>query len=53
MVPPDAVPVKGSLELDDGAVVAVRDKRKSLFSAGVRKVNGKFDAYDSVQLLDM
>lgn len=39
-----AVPLRGSIWLDDGAVRAVRDKRKSLFPVGVIKVVGDFSA---------
>ena len=46
------MPVKGEITIDDGAVVAVRDKRKSLFSAGVRKIKGSFAPYDAVKLFD-
>lgn len=42
----------GTLELDDGAVVAVTDRRKSLLPAGIRRVSGEFTAGDPVDLLD-
>ncbi|GBF97007.1 glutamate 5-kinase [Raphidocelis subcapitata] len=45
-------PVHGALWLDDGAVRAVRDKRKSLFSAGILRVVGEFSAQDAVSLCD-
>lgn len=37
-----SVPVRGQVWLDAGAVVAVRDKHKSLFAAGICKVVGDF-----------
>ncbi|CAG9464088.1 unnamed protein product [Pedinophyceae sp. YPF-701] len=45
-----AVPPKGSLWLDAGAVRAVRDKRKSLFASGVVEVEGEFNAEEAVRL---
>lgn len=39
-----AVPLRGSIWLDDGAVRAVRDRHKSLFPVGVIKVVGDFSA---------
>lgn len=47
-----SVPVRGSLFLDAGAVAAVRDRRKSLFAAGVVRVQGTFFAQDAVSLRD-
>ncbi|KAI8467687.1 MAG: Aspartate/glutamate/uridylate kinase [Monoraphidium minutum] len=47
-----SVPVHGALWLDDGALSAVRDKRKSLFSAGILRVVGDFSAQDAVALCD-
>ncbi len=38
--------------MDTGAVRAVRDKHKSLFSAGILKVVGDFSAQDAVSLCD-
>ena len=46
------MPVHGALWLDDGAVRAVRDKRKSLFAPGVARVVGDFSARDAVALCD-
>jgi glutamate 5-kinase len=46
------VPVRGSLWLDDGAVKAVRDRKKSLFTAGIYKTGGDFGAQDAVSLCD-
>ncbi|GLC33265.1 hypothetical protein PLESTB_000353000 [Pleodorina starrii] len=47
-----SVPVRGQLWLDSGAVHAVRDKHKSLFAAGVARVNGNFNSQDCVSLCD-
>jgi glutamate 5-kinase len=46
------VPVKGEVWLDPGAVRAVRDRRCSLFSAGVIKVVGEFQPHDVVRVCD-
>jgi len=47
-----AVPVRGHLWLDAGAVAAVRDRHKSLFSAGILRVQGKFNPQDAVAICD-
>jgi hypothetical protein len=47
-----SVPLRGALHMDTGAVRAVRDKHKSLFSAGILKVVGDFSAQDAVSLCD-
>jgi len=47
-----SVPVKGSLQMDAGAVRAVEVRSKSLFSAGIVAVSGDFNAQDAVQLCD-
>ena len=39
-----SVPVRGEVWLDGGAVAAVRDRKKSLFSAGIHRVEGEFEA---------
>lgn len=44
--------VLGTLVLDDGAVRAVRERRRSLLSAGVVAVSGDFEAGDPVRLVD-
>lgn len=46
------VPCKGQLWMDEGAVRAVRQRAKSLFSAGIVRVVGEFGAQDAVQLCD-
>ncbi|MGF7236155.1 MAG: glutamate 5-kinase, partial [Frankia sp.] len=43
---------RGRLYLDDGAVVAVVERRVSLLPAGVTKVDGDFEAGDPVDLVD-
>ena len=42
----------GRLELDDGAVRAVRERRSSLLPAGVLGLSGRFRAGDPVDLVD-
>lgn len=46
------MPLKGSLWLDAGAVAAVRDRQKSLFPAGIVRVEGQFAVHDAVRLCD-
>ncbi|MFP5071488.1 glutamate 5-kinase [Pseudonocardia nantongensis] len=46
-----AADVRGALDLDDGAVEAVRKRRRSLLAAGVHGVSGDFVAGDVVELL--
>uniref|UniRef100_A0A061QL43 Glutamate 5-kinase n=1 Tax=Tetraselmis sp. GSL018 TaxID=582737 RepID=A0A061QL43_9CHLO len=48
-----SVPVKGELWLDDGAVHAVKQKRKSLFSVGVKHMTGEFSTDDAVSICNM
>ena len=43
---------QGSLTLDDGAVRAVVERRKSLLPAGIAAVEGEFTAGDPVELRD-
>ncbi|MGW0289213.1 glutamate 5-kinase [Streptomyces tuirus] len=43
---------QGALTLDDGAVQAVVDRRKSLLPAGIDAVEGEFSAGDPVELRD-
>jgi hypothetical protein len=38
--------------MDDGAVRALRDRRKSLFSAGITDASGDFQSQDAVALCD-
>ncbi|WP_216216166.1 glutamate 5-kinase [Amycolatopsis aidingensis] len=42
----------GRLHLDDGAVAAVVDRRRSLLAAGITGVDGDFQAGDVVDLVD-
>jgi glutamate 5-kinase len=42
----------GALTLDDGAVAAIVQKGKSLLPSGIVAVSGRFDAGDSVRLVD-
>ncbi|MEQ3553110.1 glutamate 5-kinase [Pseudonocardia nematodicida] len=46
-----AADVRGALDLDDGAVEAVRKRRRSLLAAGVHGISGDFVAGDVVELL--
>lgn len=43
---------RGELRLDDGAVRAVVERRKSLLPAGITQVDGSFSAGDPVDLVD-
>jgi glutamate 5-kinase len=47
-----AIPCKGEVWIDDGAVSALRDRRKSLFAAGILKVEGTFNSQDGVRICD-
>jgi glutamate 5-kinase len=44
---------QGSITLDDGAVRAVVERRKSLLPAGIASVEGEFTAGDPVDLCDL
>ncbi|RZT87701.1 glutamate 5-kinase [Pseudonocardia sediminis] len=46
-----AADVRGALDIDAGAVEAVRKRRRSLLAAGIHGVSGDFDAGDVVELL--
>ncbi|MDQ4115622.1 MAG: glutamate 5-kinase [Actinomycetota bacterium] len=46
-----AADVRGALDLDAGAVEAVRKRRRSLLAAGVHGVSGEFQAGDVIELL--
>jgi len=46
------VQIKGSLELDEGAVTVLRDSGKSLLAVGVRSVSGDFQRGDMVSCRD-
>ena len=43
---------RGELSIDDGAVLAVTAKGRSLLATGIRRVKGTFDKGDVVELLD-
>ncbi|UIJ34399.1 glutamate 5-kinase [Allobranchiibius sp. GilTou73] len=43
---------QGRLVLDDGAVAAVTERRKSLLPAGIRAVEGTFSTGDAVDVVD-
>lgn len=45
-----AADVRGALDIDEGAVEAVRQRRRSLLAAGIHGVSGDFDAGDVVEL---
>jgi glutamate 5-kinase len=47
-----ATTARGRLIIDDGAVAAVVDRRKSLLPAGIVRVEGRFTAGDPVDLCD-
>ena len=38
------MPIRGEVWLDGGALTAVQDRKKSLFSAGIVAVSGQFHA---------
>ena len=46
-----AIPPKGTLHIDAGAVRAVTRKGKSLFAAGITACEGTFDAQEAVRLV--
>ena len=48
----DALPVRGSLRLDDGAVTALCREQKSLLPVGVTAVQGEFERGELVRCLD-
>ena len=43
---------QGDLVLDEGAVMAIRDKRKSLLAPGIIEIRGSFRVGDTVRLID-
>lgn len=47
-----AADAAGRLVLDDGAVAAVVDRRRSLLAAGITGLDGEFEAGDVVELID-
>jgi glutamate 5-kinase len=45
-------PVRGSIAIDDGAVKAIVEGKRSLLPSGVARVEGSFRAGDTVRVLD-
>jgi glutamate 5-kinase len=45
--------VRGRLVLDDGAVKAVRERRRSLLPAGISNITGDFEAGDPVEMVGL
>ncbi|GAA1185921.1 glutamate 5-kinase [Nesterenkonia xinjiangensis] len=45
--------VKGRLTIDEGAVAAVVEGRRSLLPAGIARVSGEFEATDPVEIADL
>ncbi len=43
----------GKVEIDDGAVQALREKKKSLLATGVTGVSGRFELGDAVEIYSM
>ncbi len=48
-----AVPAKGRLAIDSGAVTAITKRGRSLLAAGIVGVEGDFDADDAVEVVDL
>jgi glutamate 5-kinase len=46
-----ATDVRGSIVIDQGAVMAVTEKRASLLPAGIKNVKGEFEAGDAVEVV--
>jgi glutamate 5-kinase len=44
--------VKGAIFIDNGAVSAIRDRKKSLLATGITGVEGKFSQGDAVEITD-
>jgi len=42
----------GKIQIDDGALRALRDNKKSLLPSGITDVSGKFDLGDAVEIVD-
>jgi len=43
---------KGKLEVDEGAVIALKEQNRSLLPAGIKAVAGDFDRGDAVDIVD-
>jgi glutamate 5-kinase len=46
-----ATDVRGSISIDQGAVIAVTEKRASLLPAGIKNVTGEFEVGDAVEIV--
>ncbi len=46
------MPARGSITVDDGAVRAIRERKKSLLATGITAIDGKFDLGDAVEVMD-
>jgi glutamate 5-kinase len=46
-----ATDVRGSISIDQGAVIAVTEKRASLLPAGIKNVTGEFEVGDAVKIV--
>lgn len=46
------MPARGTVTVDDGAVKALRERKKSLLATGITAAGGKFDLGDAVEILD-
>ena len=44
---------KGSIVLDDGACIALRERGGSILSVGIKKVTGTFQRGDLIEVLDL
>ena len=46
------MPARGTITVDEGAVKALRESKKSLLATGITGVEGKFNLGDAVEVLD-
>ena len=46
-----ATDVRGSISIDQGAVIAITEKRASLLPAGIKNVKGEFEVGDAVEVV--
>ena len=46
-----ATDVRGSISIDQGAVIAVTEKRASLLLAGIKNIKGEFEVGDAVEII--
>lgn len=47
-----SVPLRGELWVDENTVLAVRDRKSSLFSVGIVRVDGDFAPQDAIRICD-